>query len=515
MNIFKKKSLCAAVAAGLGAIGAAGTAGAVNLSTDGTGGVLIYPYYSVRNGFETYLSVVNTTVWTKAVKVRFLEGMNSAEVLDFNLYLSPFDVWTGAVTATDVGARLITGDNSCTTPIIGAARGGIDANFVNYYYTGQVAGVPNRDAGPQGLDRTREGYIEVIDMGNIVTAATGGSGTSVVAAVKHNSAGVPANCGALQSNTFILVNGTDIVSPLTSPLGGATVDGLAGAGYLVNSNAGLEFGYDPVVLQNFSNVARWFTPGDVQPNLTQVAPADSYVFRGAGGVGAVATNTAWVSAIDAVSSLFMAANIVNEYVLEPTTLSQTDWVITMPTKRQYVIATSGATLLSAVAPFQRPFTAAAFGGVAGSSCDDFTMTYFNREEGAPTSAPGTINFSPLPSSTPQSAALCYETNVLSFVPGTAAAGQTSNLLGSTLRTAFTLANGFTNGWASLNFTDPTTVAPIVTRELVGNANSFHGLPAIGFMLQTFTRNGLVINGTPSTSGYGGNFNHKYVRRIAP
>jgi hypothetical protein len=26
-----------------------------------------------------------------------LEGRNSREVLDFNLYLSPYDVWTGAV----------------------------------------------------------------------------------------------------------------------------------------------------------------------------------------------------------------------------------------------------------------------------------------------------------------------------------------------------------------------------------------------------------------------------------
>jgi hypothetical protein len=510
MNIFKKKSLSAAVAAGLGAIGAAGTAGAVNLSTDGTGGVLVYPYYSVRNGFETYLSVVNTTGWTKAVKVRFLEGMNSAEVLDFNLYLSPADVWVGAVVATDVGARLVTGDNSCTTPTFVNST---IANFVNFYYNGNVAGVAG-DAGPRGLDRTREGYIEIIDMGNIVTAATGGSGGSVVAAVKHNSAGVPANCGSLQNPAFVLANGTDIVSAISSPLGGPTVDGLAGAGYLVNSNAGIEFGYDPIVLQNFANVSLWFTPGDVLPNLTQVNPPTSNVFRSTGGAGAVVTNT-FVTPIDAVSSVFMASDIINEYVLEPSTLSQTDWVITMPTKRQYVIAATGATLASALAPFQRPFTAAAFGGVAGSACDDFTMSYVNREELLPSSAPGTINFSPLPSSTPQSAALCYETNVLSFVPGAPVAGQGTNLLSSSLRTAFTLASGFTNGWARLNFTNPTTVAPIVTRSLQGSANSFNGLPAIGFMLQTFTRNGLVINGVPSTSGYGGNFNHKYIRAIGP
>ena len=44
------------------------------------------------------MSVVNTTASTKAVKVRFREGKNSAEVLDFNVFLSPFDVWTASIT---------------------------------------------------------------------------------------------------------------------------------------------------------------------------------------------------------------------------------------------------------------------------------------------------------------------------------------------------------------------------------------------------------------------------------
>ena len=53
----------------------------------------------------------------KAIKVRFREAQNSAEVLDFNLYLSPFDVWTAKITdsdADDGGAKLITK----TTPVL-------------------------------------------------------------------------------------------------------------------------------------------------------------------------------------------------------------------------------------------------------------------------------------------------------------------------------------------------------------------------------------------------------------
>ena len=97
MNTFKHKSLYAALA-GLGALGATGVAQAVSVNHDGLGQVLIYPYYTVRTvptgvvgidaAYNSLLSVVNSTASAKAVKVRFLEGKNSREVLDFNLYLS-------------------------------------------------------------------------------------------------------------------------------------------------------------------------------------------------------------------------------------------------------------------------------------------------------------------------------------------------------------------------------------------------------------------------------------------
>src|SRR5690242_19234451 len=123
MNTFKQKSLYAALA-GLGALGATGAAQAVNLNPDGLGQVLIYPYYTTRadaagNVYNSLLSVVNSTSSAKAVKVRFLEGKNSREVLDFNLFLSAYDVWTAAVlpsAGTGGGARAATTDRSCTLP---------------------------------------------------------------------------------------------------------------------------------------------------------------------------------------------------------------------------------------------------------------------------------------------------------------------------------------------------------------------------------------------------------------
>ena len=122
MNENKKSKLYVAIASVSVALMPT-AASAVNLTSDGRGQVLLYPYYTTRtdvlgNPYGTLLSVVNATASAKAVRVRFLEGKNSREVLDFNLFLSPFDVWTGAVLpelATG-GARLGTADLSCTLP---------------------------------------------------------------------------------------------------------------------------------------------------------------------------------------------------------------------------------------------------------------------------------------------------------------------------------------------------------------------------------------------------------------
>ena len=162
----------AAVLAGLSAMGVAGLAHPVHINPDGLGQVLIYPYYTVRGGNVTAMSIVNTTSLTKAVKVRFLEGRNSREVMDFNLFLAPTDVWTGVILPTSDGAKLESGDNSCVTPsdLFGNAAGDVRLDgilplpinaFKNYQYTG--ANVDNPSLG--SIDRTREGYIEVIEMG--------------------------------------------------------------------------------------------------------------------------------------------------------------------------------------------------------------------------------------------------------------------------------------------------------------------------------------------------------------
>src|SRR6185295_6840326 len=173
MNTFTRKALYAAIA-GVAAVGVASTAEAVNISADGLGQVLIYPYYTVRNNaagqpYNTLFSVVNTTGSVKAVKVRFREDRNSVEVPDFHVFLSPFDVWTATLTPTSAGgAQTATTDKSCTIP------------------TSLAAGTPEPfrttlfESTDNGIARTTEGYFEIFEMstetGTTATKATHVSG---------------------------------------------------------------------------------------------------------------------------------------------------------------------------------------------------------------------------------------------------------------------------------------------------------------------------------------------------
>jgi hypothetical protein len=67
------------------------------------------------------------------------EGRAARPVLDFNLYLSPNDVWTAAVVPTSDGAQLLTADSSCTDPPFGAGSAQAALTLKSTGYTGANA----------------------------------------------------------------------------------------------------------------------------------------------------------------------------------------------------------------------------------------------------------------------------------------------------------------------------------------------------------------------------------------
>lgn len=443
-NVPRRKGLAAAVASVLGCGGLlAMPAHAVNLADDGIGEALIYQYYTnqpapVAGNWQTFFHVVNTSGDTVAVKVNYREAENSRDVLDFVLVLSPWDVWTGFTTNDSSGDPVLrTVDNSCTSPSFIPVSGGINPDlkelrFRSTGYTGARA-----DSGGTTLDRTREGYVEMINLGHAVP------GSVVDAAARHNQlTGVPSSCTTVD-NAFRPENLTTTAIDFTEPL-----NVLKGNGYLINTTLGQGGGFDPVVLANFYNPGFQFglqgaavgidgtsefdfrqTSGASAngitilgsqslvsnvdsfgglPDLSFASPAISMVRDDTPFVGPRTIIDQWTDGEDAVSAVLMRNKIHNEWAArlsDNAFNNTTEWVVTFPTKRFYVDSAFERVPEpppedNALAPFTNLFQD------NGESCHRADAWIFDREERtvdnqSPPLDPVLLDF-------------CYETNVLSF-----------------------------------------------------------------------------------------------------
>ncbi len=523
-----RKNLTAAVLAGLaGAAGIASTAQAVNLNPDGLGQVLIYPYYTVNNGHFTLLSVVNTTDEGKAVKVRFLEGMNSQEVLDFNLYMSEYDVWTAAIIPdAEAGAALNVTDTSCTVPTI-EGQDDQTQEFITLAYAGgndetQYPG----DGGPDGVDRLTEGHFEIIEMATITGATVGG-------ATRHKD-GRPAACEA--HIDLWTVPGDDPGALTGGWLDNPELDlgppsgGLFGGAAVVNSGMGVMLTYEARAIDGYATVIQHANPGSELPNLGTGDITDSTVYDN----GSVIDLT-YAEGIDAVTSVFMADTMMNEYNTDMDMAALSEWVVTLPTKKAYV---NGGT---AIAPFTNVWGAIGTGEDAPyGACEIVTLGpgekgLWDREEATipdpddPANPPGDPVFSPSeqpedPEAPPiPTANLCYEVNVIRFgaLPEGADPdtymGPTELLGSSRVLNINNEALGFKNGWAQVDLfyaDDPNTPADEGVRWLIDEAGmAIGGLPMTGFWATDWQNDFAPTNseGVLATQHYGGMFDHKYSR----
>lgn len=501
----KKKILSLAVATGL--VGAASVAQAqtMHINDKGLGEALVYPFYSAANGNDTYVHLVNTTDVTKAVKVRFIEAMNSQEVLDFNLYLSPDDAWAGVITANPngEGAIIRTVDNSCTVPMLGTGgaapfAGSVtdlgdglvqrDQPFVNYKFSN----APETDT---SVARTLEGYIEVIEMGSL--NPNSGPGADAV----HTPAGVPQDCEQLVKNwtrNSEPDTGLWLTNPnngFIDPLEGDAAGGLYGFGVVINVPEGTAAGYDAIAIDDFNDglANLHFEPGDEDPALSaaqqQVAIFDE----------SNVTQYTFADGKDAVSALFMSTEIMNDYVIDPAINARTDWVVTMPTKRFYVDL--GAPYTGYATP---PFNSR-WNPELAQACEYVSFNFFDREEANVVTSEGPI-FSPAPvEATGRDLTLCREVSLISF-------GGSDSALNGSSRILHGIDPGYNEGWASLSF----EVAPLNSlsqghlqdgaRELAANDGTvFNGLPVVGFAVFNY-QNGTLGDGV--LSNYAAASKHK-------
>lgn len=471
----KKKLLMTAMLAAFGV----STAQAVHVNPDGLGQVLLYPYYTVQNGFVTSIHVVNTTSRVKVVKVRFLEGKNSREVLDFNLYLSPEDVWTGVVVGDETGAaRITTNDTSCITSRA-IPEGG--EPFRNFEYLTDAAAF-------QSVDRTREGYVELIEMGELDPAVAPGSWAVHAAGV----GGEPADCGALR--TADRAGSTVISDAIEIPTGG-----LFGSGHLIAVNSGIRTSYDAVALDDFSETALYTTPGSLAPSLASVNTAANVIDGANLWTGLI--EEAGRSAVDRVSAVLTKSAINNEYVIDAGRDSRTDWVVTFPTKRFYV---------NDAVPLEhpRPFTNA-WSATTAQSCDEVSFDYFDREEEGRT--PSEEDFSPAP---PEGSPfqLCNEVNTLTLYRDGSDMSE-AQLFGAEWTDAeLAIENGFEAGWMRMGFNGANMY--IDMEDIDTNVVRFNGLPVVGFAAMSSVNSVSVeIEGLTVYSAYMGSVIHKNETQI--
>jgi hypothetical protein len=303
----------------------AAAAGAVSLSPDGSGQVLLYPYYTANGSQDTLLTIGNRVDEPQVARVRFLEGYNGRPVLEFDVYLDRNDVWTAVVTLGEGGRALLrSADPGCTVPAIPVAG----APFTTAMFDG--SGAMPADPGPHGAARTREGFIEVI------AGATLGiySPTHL-----HITQVVPA-CGELPGSLFedIEDHGKALYSTAA----------------IISVGEGLYYAYDAVALRDFST----------DPLYGPAMDASGPSLADAGGSAAGAD--AWIDGygplhfdrkIDAVSAVLARYQLHNQYIASPGLGARTDWIITLPTQRYYTdpaVSGSATALAPFVAPFQAP-----------------------------------------------------------------------------------------------------------------------------------------------------------------
>jgi hypothetical protein len=533
MKTFARAKLAAAIGTALTAVALSAPVMAVSHSDTGLGEVGLIPYYTTRDGYVTNISVVNTSdVYVAAFKIRFAEGANSRDARDFNVFLSPNDVWTATVALGQNGVPFIqTVDTTCTAPwivvprpnesiaaqrqrgfvVVGQTPDGRDIkqlDFTNIAYAG--GSIFPADDGPTDIERAQDGHVEIIAMGVADPAES-----ELAARAVH---GATLDCAAL-ANVYEPVAATITVTgsgPLECHLDvppivpGDEIGGndafqaefceplnmLKVAADIMRVDQGVSTGQPISMLSNFFNpgttedVAAPLPPDLMEepqvevPNLNSADPALSV--QVANGAPVVETFSPPLRPVDAVSSLFAATAVLNEYAIGGAAQAQNAWVVTFPTKHLYVDAfyNPGAD----PTPFQEMF------GAPGVSCVDVGFDYFDREEASPQSPPGVILPSPPPVDAPVGNEICEEMQTVNFTE--------DGLLGARANYLVPLEEGFTSGWMRLTFPD----AGAITGD---DGIVFNGLPVIGFSFKTLD-NGVA---GPNALTYGITTAHAYQRVI--
>lgn len=483
---FRRRSLAFSLIA-TGLMSASTGANTLQLSQEGSGEVLIYPYYTVRNGTISLLSLVNGSTEGKAVRLRAREAIGGRTVAELNVFLSPIDVWTAAIVPTSDGATIISNDKSCTHPKISGSSTGLVFSSAGFASDG-AAYTPYTPA-----DRTREGYIELLEMATVPAFSVLGKDIMHVAGVPSCKLTGDASSATIQST-------------LAAPSGE-----LVGSMSFINLNDGISVSYNATGIHGF-----WRTgPGAPVPAITApVAPStanpvSSPDLTSGGNTTITVTDkgktyvSTFARSIDAVSALFMNSTISNEYAYTADSTISTALVILMPTKPYYVFDALRQ-------PFQNLYVPA----LGTGACDDYSYTSVDREEFVRL---GNDDYSATPRPPTQ---FCDTANVFGFTPNRTAFDSPRMQIQATVQAQgnSVAVAGKEGGYLEILSTKPSAqLIPISSSVLARSAATgelawtpaaytYFGLPMLGFAISVAKYNA----GTPQQNF--GNLNALTSRR---
>ena len=338
---------------------------------DGLGHVLLVPYFTTNGGNKSLLNIVNTDqVNGKAVKLRYRNALNSDDIFDITIYLSPGDVWAADVAEENGFSRLVTDDTSCTLPTAAEIKAKDNGRFKTNRVLGGAA---------TGAIQTREGYIEILNSADIRPFLNDVNGNPDVtkpnplyAATKHVDGKVSCNPAILNAQATPLSN--DANSPNSPRNRGYSwpTGGLFANWVIVNAADKASFSGEAaaVVAATDNQVAVgnlvWFpqTTDSVSAAVAATLSADPLLASGrveAAMYDFPDLSTPYTTlAADPVAQALALSNsmavksVSNEYLTGAGGAFATDWVFSMPTRR-YQIAVDYA---NSVAVQILPVTAA-------------------------------------------------------------------------------------------------------------------------------------------------------------
>ena len=423
-------------------------ANAQTVASNERGDLALVPYYTVRDAWVTGLHIVNTSNRTQVVKLRFRRATDGLNALDFNLVMSPNDVYAGFLSDDENGAISWTSrDTTCTAP----ATQGNRFTMPPIYRAG-----------------AETGYAEIIAMG-----AASAEMQPIALAARHAAATLtPLDCKAVRSNFF--ADGAGTAAGATSRKGvennattwqaASSAAAIKAGGrntyedsgdalkvsYFIRDNAtGIEFGDNAVHIAGFidgasiTNQQYSVAAGDLNgldfPDLNGGVPRAD--------VAATVADERQRGGFNRLRApqVLGAARLLNEWSANPANGVEMDWVLTLP--GQYVmlnvpqyVATlaadraavstldrAGRPMANAQCP--RVSTPDPATGTAPADCDfrdlpvEMSVRAYNREAFMGQAPSGTLVSGPQPPTVSVKTYLPKVANVVSF-GGNSVLGQT-------------------------------------------------------------------------------------------